>query len=269
MFQKLLNKFSRVMEKIEFKFFSYILKKYDVEFFYKDQLSILSKRDYKDNFEYIFKTKNSSDAIPMMVALSSKISGCNICFDIGANIGITTVWMARNCNKVYAFEPCKQNLERLKENLAVNHISNVEVISKAVSDNVGQEIFYIRESYGHHSLLQGHVSKVIEKVSIESVTLDSFCFDNKIDYIDFLKIDVEGAELKVLNGASQLLKNKRIGLIVFEHSPILHSVQNRDVSEVIQYLIKSGYKVFKINHEEINLEMISSLGQGDLYAIPI
>jgi hypothetical protein len=38
MFQKLLNKFSRVMEKIEFKFFSYILRKYDVEFFYKDQL---------------------------------------------------------------------------------------------------------------------------------------------------------------------------------------------------------------------------------------
>lgn len=176
------------MEKIEFKFFSYILRKYDVDFFYKDQLSILSKRDCKDSFEYIFKTKNSCDAIPMMVVLSSKISGCNICFDIWVNIGITTVWIARSCNEAYAFKPYRQNLERLKENLAVNHVSNVEVISKAVSDNVGQEIFYIRESYGHYSLLPGHVTKVIEKVSIETITLDSFCFENKIDYIDFLKM---------------------------------------------------------------------------------
>ena len=267
MHQKLTRKIKSIIEKIEFKYFSYLLKKYNVEFYFKDELSILSKRDYNDNFEYIFKTKYSCDAIPMMLALDSKIKGCKICFDVGANIGITTIWMARHCEKVYAFEPVENNIIRFRDNLLVNKVTNVELITKAVSDTDNkEEIFYIRESYGHHSLLKGHISKIIQTIHVETITLDTFCTERNINHIDFLKIDVEGAELKVLRGASSLLKDKKIKIIVFEHSPILLLKQGLKKTAVIEMLINYGYNIYRLNHERLDIKEAEKIEQEDLYA---
>ena len=79
MISRIVRKISRIfdlrkrIDRILFKIFSKVLKKYDVKIYYRDDLGILSAREYSDNFEYIFKTKNSCDAVPMMLALSDKI----------------------------------------------------------------------------------------------------------------------------------------------------------------------------------------------------
>ena len=264
---KIINRVNRTIEVIQFKVFSHILKKYNVEFYYKDSLGILTKRKYDDNFNYIFKTHNSCDAMPLMTSLNKKISNSKIGIDVGANIGITTMWMSKNCKKVYSFEPEKQNVERFKDNLSINNITNVELIQKAVSNRKGKAVLYVFGSYGHHSLSSEHLSKPKAAQEVDTITLDDFCSSNNIDEIDFLKIDIEGFELEALKGAKELLKNKKIKIIVFEHSRILFEKQKKDPKEVIIFLLRYNYKIYNLSGETIKLNNIEKLVQEDLYAI--
>ncbi len=267
MANRILKKIDLHLEKIIFKIFKNILKKYHVGFYFKDELGIFSKRHFDDNFQYIFRTGNSCDAMPMMIALTGQIKGSKISIDVGANIGITAIWMAKNSDKVFAFEPEKNNLERLKENLETNHASNVEVIPKAVSNRSGVADLNLFNSYGHHSLSKYHVSKLQGTQRVETVALDDFCYSKNINIVDVLKIDVEGCECEVLQGAMNMLKDKRIKNIIFEHSRILLKKQKKDPKQVIMLLLRHGYKIYKLNHEEVDVSRIENLDQEDLYAI--
>lgn len=249
------------------KVFQEVLKEYKLDFIFKDSMGIFSQRKYSDNFEYIFRTNNSCDALPMMKALNHMIKNSNISIDVGANIGITSVWLGRNSQKVYAFEPEPKNVSRFKEQMHLNNIKNVELIEMVVSDSSKEQILHIFESYGHHSLSPIHVSNKIDEILVKSITLDQFCHYKNIDLIDCLKVDVEGFELEVFFGSKNILKNKLVKLIIFEHGPLLLKKQNKNISDVISFLNSFGYKVFTINNKEVTAENINNLGQEDLYAI--
>jgi FkbM family methyltransferase len=203
----------------------------------------------------------------MMEAISKKITKSKIGFDIGANIGITSIWMSQYFDQVYSFEPEFQNIERFKENIEINKVKNIKLIPFALSDKEGLDTLNIFKSYGHHSLSDQHISAPIATQEVVLITLDKFCEDNSIEYIDFLKIDVEGFEFEVLNGSKKMLTNKKIKLIAFEHSPILLKNQNRDPKSVLEYLISANYTIFKLNGTPVNIENIEELSQEDLYAL--
>lgn len=209
MIKRLKNRIYYEIENIKFNIFSNILKKYDVEIFHKDRMGFFIKRKYDDNFKYIFETNNSCDAVPLMESLSKRINNSKIGIDVGANIGITTIWMSKNCEKVYAFEPEIENIERFNENMLANNIVNVELIQKAVSDSQGEMKLNVLESYGHHSLGKVSTSKQVGIQAVSVVTLDMFCTSTNIDEIDFLKVDVEGFEMEVFKGAINLFENKK------------------------------------------------------------
>ncbi len=257
----------KLIKKYKFKVFSHILKRYNVEFFFRDRMGILTKREFEDNFEYIFSTKNSCDAMPMMIALNEKIQNSNISMDVGANIGITTIWMAKNSKKVYAFEPELNNINRFNENLEVNNINNVKLVQKAVSDREGVATFNLFNSYGHHSLDSNHISKVKEVIQVKTITLDKFCKEKNIKKIDLLKIDVEGFEAQVLKGSKELLRNKSINMIIFEYSSVLLEKQKKDKKEVMNFLHNYDYQIFKLDGTKVNEDNINNLIQEDLYAI--
>ncbi len=268
MIRKVMRYMAQKLENFRFKVFSKILKKYGVDFYFKDTLGILTKRNPEDNFQYIFKTGYSCDAIPLMLSLDEKIKKSRIGFDIGANIGITSIWMAKNSGIVYSFEPEPNNIQRFKQNLSINFINNVNIINKAVSDIDGQAELFLYESYGHHSLADKHVSNVLEKINVETVMLDTFCKDHNILEIDVLKVDVEGYELNVLNGCKELLLSGKIHLIIFEHSPILFRKQQRELEQVIKYLMGMNYEIYRLDNTVVSLSDVPNLGQQDLYAIP-
>lgn len=117
--------------------------------------------------------------------------------------------MSKNCEKVYAFEPEIENIERFNENMLANNIVNVELIQKAVSDSQGEMKLNVLESYGHHSLGKVSTSKQVGIQAVSVVTLDMFCTSTNIDEIDFLKVDVEGFEMEVFKGAINLFENKK------------------------------------------------------------
>lgn len=266
MYRATRRKLASYYRKFQFYVLRNLLLKYNVKFCFKDSLNIISSRDPNDNFRYMFETGYSCDAVPMMEKLNSKVFPASVCFDIGANIGITTVWLARQANIVHAFEPVRNNQIRLLETLELNNIRNVTLHRIAVAETTSKRDLFLYNSYGHHSLSENHVSEPVGKETIQTTTIDMFCRDYSINQIDIIKVDVEGFENEVLKGASSMLTDKKIKYIIFEHSKLLMEKQGRSPDQVFSTLASHGYKVFTLEGTELQREDMFNLGQEDLYA---
>jgi FkbM family methyltransferase len=147
----------------------------------------------------------------------------DIAIDIGANIGYYSCLFSKQVNDngmVYAFEPEQDNFRQLKDNLSINNIRNVYPQNTALSNIRGKSKLYISdESAGEHSLLD-IVGDQYQVVSTD--TLDNFISTRPELLgckIKLVKIDVEGCELKVLEGMSESLSRSMIENIILEYSP--------------------------------------------------
>lgn len=150
----------------------------------------------------------------------------DIVVDLGANQGIFTCYAAKQAHEgwVYALEPDEDNLGWLKANLELNQISNVTVVPKCVGDRTGRAYFRRGDTSG-----TGHVVEAKETeadiAEVAQTTLEDLMTDFQIPRIDLLKIDVEGAEAKVLSGAGDRLASVR-RIVLEYHSPLLaHEVE--------------------------------------------
>lgn len=143
----------------------------------------------------------------------------NIVFDVGANEGdYAHICLENNVNKLYCFEPVSKTYRRLKDRYQNNE--KVECNNFGLSDSSTKKTIYdIRDSGTSHASLyqdaigsQGNLSA--SEVDLE--TLDGFCFLNKIEHIDLLKIDTEGHEYSVLKGSNEMIASNSIDVIHFE-----------------------------------------------------
>lgn len=222
----------------------------------------------KSLLRYYCDTGLVSDAEEMMQALSDRIRNSKLSFDVGANTGVTTLWLSQFSESVHAFEPERSNMQMLQKNMSLNSIQNVTQVACAVSDFVGSSNLHILEGYGHHSLGDVTTSPQLNTVSVPVDTLDNYCKLKKITHIDVLKVDVEGYELEVLQGANELLKRKKIGLVIFEVSePILEQLE-KDKQELFTLLAENGYSIYNIKHKRMTRKKFQAVRQEDLYAIP-
>ncbi len=132
--------------------------------------------------------------------------------DIGANLGYYTLLAGRavgNQGHVYAFEPEIKNFELLEMNVRENRLSNISIFKKAVSAHSGAEQLFVSErNLGGHTLRKENVNLGCAGSSqVETVSLDDFWIQHDKPKIDFIKIDTQGAEGHILEGAKSLLKN--------------------------------------------------------------
>jgi len=126
--------------------------------------------------------------------------------DVGANIGMTALLFAQLARKTFAFEPAPSTFALLRNNLDRNQITNVQAHNLGMGDRCEQQTITFapsNRSGGFVSetlkLSAGHITE-----TIEIDTLDRF-FHNQTDQPDFIKLDVEGFEPRVLRGARALL----------------------------------------------------------------
>jgi FkbM family methyltransferase len=138
----------------------------------------------------------------------------DVVVDVGANIGAWSLIAATKANKgkIYAFEPTKV-VETLQQNSVLNNFTNIEIFTEVVSDKNGFEYF------SEPSELEiSHIStKKKGSKKLKAVTLDTVFSSRKRNHvIDILKVDVEGAELKIFNGAKKLFNTQRLQLVLFE-----------------------------------------------------
>ena len=127
-------------------------------------------------------------------------------FDLGANIGWFTMILSKlvgNSGHVYSFEPDPDYFQTLKENVQLNHLTNVSLFQMGVSNTSGVGNFSLNKEFG--TLVIDSKQKK-DSLQIEITTLDDFCKKNQIK-IDFIKIDVEGSEILVFDGMKESVKN--------------------------------------------------------------
>ncbi len=172
----------------------------------------------------------------------------DIVVDVGAHLGdFCLVGFANGAKKVYGFEPTPLSCKKLRENIAFNQAQDVvEIIPAAVSDSDGFAHFVMTEhaEINHLKTNRGQQSK--KNMEVPTMTLDSFMRQRKINRIQFLKIDVEGAESLVFKGMSQALQSRKIDAILFE---VNQMATMYDSSWLIlrEYITKFGYRIYTID----------------------
>ena len=176
-----------------------------------------------------------------------------IVFDVGSNIGELTLLFSRfvgKHGKVYSFEASSKAFKRQTDLCEIANRKNLVINHRAVSDTNGIVRLHVYDDVhlGWNSLAKRPLKEYgidIEPIGIEevpSVTIDSYCKQNGIAQIDLLKIDVEGAEYQVLQGASWMLHSKKIRCLIFEFGQTTFDMGNKP-EEIKYYLRKFGYRI--------------------------
>lgn len=182
-----------------------------------------------------------------------ELVNCKVVFDVGANIGDWAA-LALEINPriiLHCFEPSQVTYKRLlsrdfgKSNIILNNFG--------FSSTSGKRTLYVFEdSSGLNSLYQRRgledgsgLNPQQQKETIVLETIDNYCKANNICNIDFMKVDVEGHEFDVFNGATRMLENNRIKTIQFEYGGCCIDAKVL-LKDIFEYLIGYRYKLFKV-----------------------
>ena len=179
-----------------------------------------------------------ADAQSLMV---KHVGKGTVAYDVGANYGIHALLMARLVGSeghVYVFEPVPAIRAELELNVALNHFANVTCVELAVSNECGEAQFSVNGHVG-----AGHFatnkSEGSSNIKVRTVTIDEFVRSGRGKPPQFMKIDVEGAESRVLSGALEVFKQHRPTVLVDLHNPD----EDRAVGAILS---QSGYDAWRI-----------------------
>lgn len=209
---------------------------------------------------HIIKYGILNDWIPLN--LNKFIPKNGVVFDVGANAGLLTLPFAKihvPQGTVYAFEPDRQMARQLQINILLNELENVVFVPCALQDNflIDELTFYIRRAIDGDGLANCGLSTTLQmpihnvkKERVLSSTIDRYVEENSISKIDFIKIDVEGAESKVLLGSISTIK-KDTPVILYEFSSVTDKLANlTNGLDSFNILKDIGYKQYEIVHEK-------------------
>ena len=155
--------------------------------------------------------------------------------DIGANKGDFTLFCSDKCKNVYCVEPHPENVKWIQRSINNNGFTNIRLLNGCANAYDGEVNLYIGGKSGYHSI----VRKFSNFITVKSFRLDTILPSN---YPIVIKIDVEGAELLVLEGCQNLLTNIRAFLI---------DVDDGDMNAITNLL--PGYKIVYLRGHEIFL----------------
>jgi FkbM family methyltransferase len=178
-----------------------------------------------------------------LVELLKQVLGAGMTFvDVGAQIGyfsIVAAALAGERGKVHSFEPDPDNFSRLAANAGAYPC--VSVHNSAVGDRTGETDFYrspIKTESGWGALFNEDRGR--ERVSVQVCTLDSWASSEGIQRIDMLKMDVEGAEYRVLEGAQSVIAKTRPVMWV-EANEVCLARDGKSVAHLLQRLTGWDY----------------------------
>ena len=158
--------------------------------------------------------------------------------DAGAYTGDTSIPIAKfTSKKVYAFEPFEESFEILKKNIDSNHIKNIVPVQKSLGNENGEMTLYLSGDNVQGITNNPHARKYDKELKVEEITLDKFVEENNLD-VGYVTVDVEGAEMELLEGAIDTLKSQKPILTI----SIYHKVT--DFFEIIPWIadLDLGYE---------------------------
>ncbi len=174
-------------------------------------------------------------------------------FDVGANIGIYSLSILKYFSnaKVYSFEPVLDTYNRLVNNFRLNNLNEKLIYNIGFyKENKEMNFYYDVNSSGASSLVNLRNTNSTKEISVCMRKLDDFVEENDIKEIDFIKCDVEGAELMVFEGGKNIIQKSK---------PIIFSEMLRKWSakfgyhpnDIINFMKQLGYKCFVISNDKL------------------
>jgi FkbM family methyltransferase len=163
--------------------------------------------------------------------------------DVGANLGVVSLILGQRFpdRSIHAFEPNPSTVDALRKNLEYNAVDNVFVQDAAVGETSGTVTFEAdpeNRGTARRSSQQAEHAK-----TVSCVTLDGYVEDKGIEEVGFLKVDVEGYEKEVFEGAEDLFCDQRIKMVYFEVCPALAHEAGTKPEEPASMLEGWGYRL--------------------------
>jgi FkbM family methyltransferase len=251
------------------KYLNFIFLKFGYEIVSKAELD---KLIYNRNINLNIKKKSQFQQDIYIDVCNIVHNEKPVIFDVGAYIGdVAKKYLEVFPSSIlYAFEPAPASFAQLKENLA--KAENVNLFNLAVSDSNRICDFFINSFSPTNSLYEADErakeiwgNNILTKentIRVKSIKIDTFCKTNFLNKIDILKLDVQGGELSVLNGAEEMLKEKRIKSILLEalFAPTYkNQSQFVDVYKLLHshdYQLHNIYTPKEINGKLIQMDVI-------------
>jgi FkbM family methyltransferase len=199
--------------------------------------------------------------------LSAVLRDGDTVLDVGANIGFFTVMAGRLAGpsgRIVAFEPDPANIERLRRQLEINELRNVTIVERPASDRAGEVAFYInRDNSGGNALwdpalFPGNTLSQSgpAKRLVQATTLDAEMKRLRLSAPKLLKIDTEGAEQKVLEGARGLLASGDLPFVVCELHTFGLSQMGASQDSLRALMEGYGYSTFALSWRKVLPKLI-------------
>jgi FkbM family methyltransferase len=210
--------------------------------------------------------------------LADLLSGAPVCLHVGASDGRHSYVMTQVAPKarIYAFEPSAFAYEVLKVGIAWHRMGRqVTPIHAAVADKPGELLLVTpKKTSGRMGRAYAYVAEVrpngparpdLEDTGMDVqptpvVTLDGFCAEHGIERVDFIRMDIEGAEQKALQGALAILDRDLPHVLLEIHPPMLQARFGGSGEAVLQIFERLGYRMFALNGDR--LEERTTLVEG-------
>lgn len=173
----------------------------------------------------------------------------DIIFDVGANVGQTAIKFAKAFpdSEIYSFEPVKQTFEQLQAK--VKPYKNIHPYCLGFGKkNEQKEIYIYSKSLLSSCIPESPIRssrKSCDVATLQLETIDAYCQKHQISSIDLLKVDTEGFDFEVIQGAQELIKNKQINFIYFEFFYVGNDHPSKlggRLIDVHNFLLPLGYR---------------------------
>jgi FkbM family methyltransferase len=201
----------------------------------------------KIKFPFAYSRYYPSDYEPFKQKFIEKYAH-GLAVDLGAHIGLYTVLLSQKASQVIAFEPTTFTRKVLSETLKFNGCHNVTVRSEMVTDASGSGTFYETESKvsNANSLVPLGTPHLVSTIALDDLNME----------VDFLKVDIEGAELLVLRGAGRTLSTLKY--MTLEIHPRLMVRLGQAVSEIFE-LLKPYEPIYFMEDKLVTVEQLCKI----------
>ncbi len=189
---------------------------------------------------------------PLATHIWSKLSKkSHVIFDLGSNFGLYSLIASKMQPdaEIFAFEPLQRNYDLIEKNKRINNF-NIRIEKLAVSDTVGTATFYDMDSFDNTiasfnpDFIKAHQHhKKLIPMNVETVSLDYYCKKNNINKIDLIKIDVEGHESEVIQGAKTIISLSKPTMLIEISS-------ESNFNEILKFISSiPGYNLYALDEE--------------------
>jgi len=204
-----------------------------------------------------WRAKTFESKEPETIVWIESFSNGQTLFDVGANIGIYSLYMAHLYldSKIYAFEPHRANFTRLMQNAQLNEFTNLYTYLLAISDVRTKEMFYEPDrkegstggQIGQNVDEYGNIFGVVSKRMIFTISLSEFCALHKLEP-NHVKIDIDSQEVRVVNGMRNILDKDYLKSVLIEI--------NNDKNYIVKTFLDAGFSMDNIfnklrNHSRV------------------